>query len=60
MEVNGCISEKEQNSGGGEKIFSLPHTLDLPPTSSPKLKAMTRQRVHELGCPPIVHFLEQI
>jgi len=20
MEVNGCISEKEQNSGGGEKI----------------------------------------
>lgn len=59
MEVNGCISEKEQNSGGGEK-FPPPHTLDLPPTSSPKLKAMTRQRVHELGCPPIVHFLEQI
>ena len=59
MEVNGCISEKEQNSGGGEKNFP-PHTLDLPPTSSPKLKAMTRQRVHELGCPPIVHFLEQI
>lgn len=59
MEVNGCISEKEQNSGGGEKIFP-PHTLDLPPTSSPKLKAMTRQRVHELGCPPDVHFREQI
>ena len=59
MEVNGCISEKEQNSGGGEKIFP-PHTLDLPPTSSPKLKAMTRQRVHELGCPLDVHFREQI
>ena len=58
MEVNGCISEKEQNSGGGEKI--PPHTLDLPPTSSPKLKAMTKQRVHELGCPPIVHLREQI
>lgn len=60
MEVNGCISEKEQNSGGGEKIFPPPHTLDLPPTFSPKLKAMTRQRVHELGCPPDVHFREQI
>lgn len=59
MEVNGCISEKEQNSGGGEN-FPPPHTLDLPPTSSPKLKAMIRQRVHELGCPPDVHFREQI
>lgn len=39
---------------------SPPHTLDLPPTSSPKLKAMTKQRVHELGCPPIMHFREQI
>lgn len=58
MEVNGCISEKEQNSGGGEKI--PPIALDLPPTSSPKLKAMTKQSVHELGCPPIVHFREQI
>lgn len=58
MEVNGCISEKEQNPGGGEKF--PPPTLDLPPTSSPKLKAMTKQRVHELGCPPIVHFREQI
>ena len=59
MEVNGCISEKEQNSGGGEKN-PPPIALDLPPTSSPKLKAMTRQRVHELGCPPNVHFREQI
>ena len=59
MEVNGCISGKEQNSGGGEKI-PPPIALDLPPTSSPKLKAMITQRVHELGCPPIVHFREQI
>lgn len=59
MEVNGCISEKEQNSGGGEN-FPPPIALDLPPTPSPKLKAMTRQRVHELGCPPDVHFREQI
>ena len=59
MEVNGCISEKEQNSGGGEK-FPPPIALDLPPTPSPKLKAMITQRVHELGCPPDVHFREQI
>ncbi len=58
MEVNGCISEKEQNSGGGE--ITPPIALDLPPTPSPKLKAMITQRVHELGCPPDVHFREQI
>lgn len=59
MEVNGCLSEKKQNFGGGEKI-PPPIALDLPPTSSPKLKAMTKQRVHELGCPSNVYIREQI
>ena len=38
-----------------EVVKSLP-ALDLPPTPSPKLKAVKKPRVHIPGCPPVMHF----
>ena len=48
MKVDEWTSEDGHTPGDGEFLLAL----DLPPTPSPKLKALYPQRVHKQGCPP--------
>ena len=50
MKVDEWTSEDVHTSGGVNSLLAL----DLPPTPSPKLKALFPLRVHKLGCPPEV------
>ena len=42
-----------------KEVANLLPALDLPPTPSPKLKALFLQRVHKQGCPQEMHVPKQ-
>ena len=55
MKIDEWTSEDVRNQEGGES----PTCADLPPTPSPKLKALFLQRVHKQGCPQEMHVPKQ-
>ena len=58
--ITPCKSIHEAKMYTPQEVVNSLLALDLPPTPSPKLKALFPQRVHKQGCPPEMRFAEQM